>query len=111
MKLVVGLGNPGFRYARTRHNVGFRVLDRVAKRYGLAWQRNRFGGAFARGFLDDVDVGLLKPKSWMNASGVVVAEALRLLSVEDPKHDLFLVYDDIDLPFGRLRLRPGGATA
>jgi PTH1 family peptidyl-tRNA hydrolase len=109
VKLVVGLGNPGPRYASTRHNVGFRVVDRFAVSRGIALDRERFGGRFGRGRLSGgLDVGLLQPLTWMNLSGDAVAEALRGLPVADPAEDLLVVLDDVDLPFGRLRLRPGG---
>lgn len=108
MKLVVGLGNPGPRYAATRHNVGFRVVEHFAASRGIPLERRRFGGAFGRGAVGGVDVALLEPLTWMNLSGDSVAEALGSLPVEDPARDLLVVLDDVDLPFGRLRLRPRG---
>jgi PTH1 family peptidyl-tRNA hydrolase len=114
LKLVVGLGNPGPRYARTRHNVGWRVLERFAAGHGLRLDRDAFGGRFGRGSLRcaerALDVGLLEPQEFMNRSGDAVAEALAELPVEDPAADLLVIFDDVDLPFGRLRLRPGGGA-
>jgi PTH1 family peptidyl-tRNA hydrolase len=115
VKLVVGLGNPGPRYADTRHNVGFRVVARLAARRGIALDEERFQGCFGRGWLptpegDALELGLLQPLTWMNRSGVAVAEALAALPVEDPSRDLLVVFDDVDLPFGRLRLRPSGSA-
>lgn len=110
MKLVVGLGNPGPRYGRTRHNVGFRVVERVAERSGIALAQTRFGGRFGRGRADGADLGLLEPQDFMNRSGAAVAEALRMLPVEDPAQDLLVVFDDLDLPFARLRLRKLGSA-
>ena len=115
MKLVVGLGNPGSRYAGTRHNAGFRVLERFAERLGVALDEERFQGRFGKGWLPASEgpseaVGLLEPLTFMNRSGTAVAEALAALPVADPARDLLLVVDDVDLPFGRLRLRPSGGA-
>jgi PTH1 family peptidyl-tRNA hydrolase len=110
MKLVVGLGNPGSRYADTRHNVGFRVVERFAERHRIALDAQRFEGRFGRARLGGLDVGLLLPETMMNLSGAAVGAALRMLPVGDPTEDLVLVFDDLDLPFGRLRLRPDGGA-
>lgn len=112
MKLVVGLGNPGPRYARTRHNAGVRVTERLRARWGLDAPVERFEGRFARGrveALGGLDAGVLEPETFMNESGRAVAGALRKLPVEDPATDLLVVLDDADLPFGRLRLRGSGS--
>jgi PTH1 family peptidyl-tRNA hydrolase len=116
VKLVVGLGNPGPRYARTRHNAGFRIVERFAERHAIALASERFGGRFGRGRVpgpagEPLDVGVLEPQEFMNRSGDAVALALAKLPVEDPARDLMLALDDVDLPFGRLRLRPGGGAA
>ena len=116
MKLVVGLGNPGNRYLSTRHNVGFRAAERFARRCGIALDGQRFEGRFGRGQMlaadgEKLDVGVLEPQTFMNLSGNSVAEALRLLPVEEPSRDLLVIFDDVDLPFGRLRLRPSGGAA
>jgi PTH1 family peptidyl-tRNA hydrolase len=115
VKLVVGLGNPGPRYAGTRHNVGFRVVERFAADRRIPLDERRFGGRFGRGSValpagERLDVGVLEPESFMNRSGQVVREALRLLPVGEIASDLLVVSDDVDLPFGRLRLRPGGGA-
>lgn len=121
MKIVVGLGNPGARYAATRHNVGARIVDRFALERGILMTDRRFNSRFGRGRLPrgagesperpDLDVGLLVPETSMNRSGEAVAEALRGLPVEDVREDLLVVVDDLDLPFGRLRIRPQGGSA
>ena len=103
MKLVVGLGNPGSRYARTRHNVGFRVVECFARRHGIGVATDSFQGRFGRGELVAPDgarlgVGVLAPGTFMNLSGNAVAEALEALPVGDPCDDLLLVFDDVDLP-------------
>jgi peptidyl-tRNA hydrolase, PTH1 family len=115
VKLVVGLGNPGPRYAATRHNVGFRVVERFAQQGGIELSERRFGGRFGRARVRApdgarLDVGAFLPEGFMNRSGEAVAEALRLLPVEEIARDLLVVLDDVDLPFGRLRLRPGGSS-
>ncbi len=107
--VVVGLGNPGPRYRNTRHNVGQRVVDRLAETLGVAWRES--GAALvARGLWRDFSVDLVKPQSFMNVSGPPVAAALRRLHAKPS--DLILVYDDIDLPLGTVRTRmkgsPGG---
>ena len=110
MKLVVGLGNPGRRYARTRHNVGFRVLDAVAERARAGPAEDRFAGRYAEGTLAGERVGLLAPDTFMNRSGESVAEALAGLTDVDPAADLLVVFDDADLPLGRLRVRARGSS-
>ena len=115
MKLVVGLGNPGPRYAKTRHNVGFRIAECFAARHAIALDSERFGARFGRGRIsapagEPVDVGVLEPQEFMNLSGDAVALALSKLPVEDPSRDLLVAFDDVDLPFGRLRLRAGGSA-
>jgi PTH1 family peptidyl-tRNA hydrolase len=116
VKLVVGLGNPGRRYAATRHNVGFRIVERFAEDHGIALTGRRFEGRFGRGSVERpggeaLDVAVLEPQTYMNRSGDSVCDALRFLPVEDPGRDLIVAFDDVDLPFGRLRLRPRGGAA
>jgi PTH1 family peptidyl-tRNA hydrolase len=110
VKLIVGLGNPGPRYERTRHNAGFRVLDAVAARARAGPAEPRFAGRFAEGTLAGEHVGLLAPETWMNRSGEAVARALAALPIADPAADLLVVFDDADLPLGRLRLRARGSS-
>jgi len=105
-RVVVGLGNPGPEYQDTRHNVGQRVLDVLAKTVRGSWRRD---GAtiVARGRWRGEEVRLVKPQAFMNESGPVVAKALR--RAEAGPTDLILVYDDIDLPLGTVRLRMKGS--
>ncbi|HKA13882.1 MAG TPA: aminoacyl-tRNA hydrolase [Myxococcota bacterium] len=114
MKLVVGLGNPGPRYADTRHNAGVRVLERFARDHGIALDARRFGSRLGRGWLAGegpaLEVALLAPETFMNRSGEAVAEAVDELGVADVAADLLVALDDVDLPFGRLRLRPAGGS-
>ncbi len=106
--LVVGLGNPGERYALTRHNVGFQALDGLAKRYGLTFRKMRQDGLLALGEVGGSYVALLKPLTYMNRSGSVVAPLFRSYGL--PKDRLLVIYDDLDLPLGKIRLREGGSA-
>lgn len=111
MKLVVGLGNPGPEYAETRHNAGFRIAERLAVRHGIALARERrFLGRFGQGAVCGVATAVLEPHTWMNLSGRAVLAAVDALPIGDLTQDLLVVYDDLDLPFGRLRIRPGGGA-
>ena len=116
MKLVVGLGNPGLRYAGTRHNAGFLVAERFAADWRISLAEERFQGRFGSGFAapgggaSRLKIGVLEPATYMNCSGAAVTEAVAALRVEDPRQDLLIVLDDMDLPFGRLRLRPAGGA-
>jgi PTH1 family peptidyl-tRNA hydrolase len=112
VKVVAGLGNPGERYRLTRHNVGFRVVDLLADRWGLTGKgRVRDGAALLEVDLRDPDerVLLVKPTKFMNLSGAPVKAALRQSEV-DLTQDLLVVTDDVDLPLGRLRLRREGSA-
>ena len=108
MKVIVGLGNPGGSYARSRHNVGFRVLDRLAERHRLHFSRREYKSQVAQGRIDDERVMLMKPQTYMNLSGEAVQRARRGLGLEPSQ--FLVVYDDLDLSVGRLRVvRSGGA--
>src|SRR6058998_1987925 len=106
--LVVGLGNPGREYARTRHNVGWMVADEVASRHDGAF-RGKFSGRLAEVRLDELRVALLEPETYMNESGRSIAAAARFFKV-DPGA-LLVVHDDVDLEEGRLQARLGGGLA
>ena len=103
--LVVGLGNPGDRYARTRHNIGFEVAKEFAERRGLGRFKNKYGGLYAEG----QRVAVLLPQTYMNESGSSVGPARGALGV-DLDHVL-VVHDEIDLPFGKVEVRTGGGLA
>jgi peptidyl-tRNA hydrolase, PTH1 family len=106
--LVAGLGNPGGGYARTRHNVGFLVVDELARRHAGSF-RSKFSGQHAEVRLDGLRVALLKPETYMNVSGRSVGAATRFFKVAPP--DLLVVHDDVDLETGRLQARLGGGLA
>ncbi len=110
MKLIVGLGNPGRRYAGTRHNIGFRVVEQLARRAGIALGERRFDARFGSGLVAGEPAALLLPETFMNASGRSVEEALAALPALEPDRDLLVVLDDADLPLGRLRLRARGSS-
>ncbi|HKD32125.1 MAG TPA: aminoacyl-tRNA hydrolase [Gaiellaceae bacterium] len=106
--LVAGLGNPGREYERTRHNVGWLVLDELARRHEGSW-RSKFSGSLAEVRLGDARLALLKPETYMNESGRSVAAAARFFKV--PVESLLVVHDDVDLDPGRLQARRGGGLA
>jgi PTH1 family peptidyl-tRNA hydrolase len=107
-KLIVGLGNPGRSYARNRHNTGFQVVDRLAMAHSLAFDQQKSRGLLALGRIADHYVAILKPQTYMNLSGQAVTEVARFYKV--PIQDILVIYDDLDLPLGQLRLRPSGGT-
>ena len=110
MKLIVGLGNPGIEYQFTPHNLGFLAIDEIAERCG-ARVSNRFCRALtARTSFEGQEVVLAKPETYMNLSGVSVRELVEKLEIA-PEKDLVILYDELDLPFGTLRIRERGRSA
>jgi PTH1 family peptidyl-tRNA hydrolase len=106
MKLIAGLGNPGRRYAGTRHNVGFDVIDVLAERHGVSWESAPADALMGR--WRAAGVLLVKPLTFMNLSGHAVGELLRYFKIELP--DLLVVVDEVQLELGRLRARPNGTA-
>jgi len=106
--LVAGLGNPGREYERTRHNLGWLVLDELARRHHGSW-RSKFSGSLAEVRPDGLRLALLKPETYMNESGRSVGAAARFYKVEPER--LLVVHDDVDLEPGRLQARAGGGLA
>lgn len=109
MLLWVGLGNPGAKYARNRHNVGFMALDRLAADHGFSPWRAKFHGQIAEGRFGSTRITLLKPETFMNLSGQSVAAALSFYKLEPG--DLTVFHDELDLAPGKLRLKTGGGLA
>jgi PTH1 family peptidyl-tRNA hydrolase len=109
MHLLVGLGNPGPRYARNRHNIGFMAVDAIARQYRSTAFRNRFKGELAETPIGGERVLLLKPQTFMNASGEAVGEAARFYKISPP--DIIVIHDEIDLRPGKLRVKRGGGSA
>ena len=108
MKLIVGLGNPGKEYEFTRHNVGFRVVDLLAKRWQIEMSTEKFHAWFGRGMIREDQAVLLKPTTFMNRSGRAVLAAVRFYQLEEP--DLVTILDDVALELGRLRMRRQGSA-
>lgn len=108
MKLIVGLGNPGPQYVPTRHNVGFRVVEKLAQKLGWRWSEERSRALLASGLLGTEKVILVKPLTYMNLSGEAVGALARWYRLSP--QDILVVCDDLDLPVGRLRLRARGST-
>ena len=106
--LVAGLGNPGREHERDRHNVGWMVVEELARRHGAAW-RSKFSGRLAESRLDGSRVALLKPETYMNESGRSIGAAARFFKVDSER--LLVVHDDVDLDAGRLQARLGGGLA
>lgn len=106
MKLIVGLGNPGPRYARTRHNIGFLVAERIAAECGIALKRQGHQGIYGVGRYAGAETTILLPQTFMNVSGASVASACKSLGVSPG--DLIVLHDDLDLPFGTVRIKVGG---
>ncbi len=106
MKLIVDLGNPGAKYAGTRHNVGFMVAEKLAQKAGISLKKAGHQGIYGIGRAAGQEVAVLLPLTYMNLSGVSVGSACKALGIAPP--DLIVIHDDVDLPFGALRLRSGG---
>jgi PTH1 family peptidyl-tRNA hydrolase len=109
MRLIVGLGNPGLRYTKNRHNVGFVAVDAIARRYGLPAFRDRFKGELSEGVIGGEKRLLLKPQTFMNASGEAVLAAASFYKI--PPSEIVVIHDEIDLRPGKLRVKRGGGSA
>ncbi len=109
MRLFVGLGNPGGKYARNRHNIGFMAVDRIAEDHGFAPWRSRFQGQASEGMLGGEKVVLLKPSTFMNLSGQSVGEAMRFYKLTPA--DVTVLHDELDLAPGKSRCKTGGGHA
>jgi PTH1 family peptidyl-tRNA hydrolase len=110
MKLIVGLGNPGIEYQFTPHNLGFLSVDRLAERLKTTVDNRHCKAVTGRAKIGNEDVLLAKPETFMNLSGMSVRELVEKYEVA-PANDLIVVYDELDLPFGTLKIRPRGGTA
>jgi PTH1 family peptidyl-tRNA hydrolase len=108
LKLIVGLGNPGVKYARNRHNVGFMTLDQLARIERQNFERQRFNAQLLQVKLADERVLLVKPQTFMNSSGAAVSKLAAFYRLARP--DVMIVYDDLDLPLGKIRLRARGSS-
>ncbi len=108
MKLIVGLGNPGFLYARNRHNIGFMCASHLAKKYKIDFDRKQGHARTGIGNIGRHKVVVARPQTYMNASGEAVSALLQRLDVAPA--DLIVIHDDLDLPTGKIRLRLGGSA-
>ena len=106
MRVVVGLGNPGRKYARTRHNVGFEVIDNLSHRWNIPAEGKQLGSLVGAGRIGDAKVLLARPQSFMNRSGQPVRSLMGYFKAT--AEDVVVVHDDLDLPFGRVQLKKGG---
>ena len=109
MRLFVGLGNPGAKYAHNRHNIGFMAIDEIARRHGFAPWRRRFQGQTSEGTIDHEKVVLLRPETFMNESGRAVQEAANFFKLG--VDDIIVFQDEIELPPAKLRVKVGGGIA
>ncbi len=108
MKLIVGLGNPGFLYARHRHNIGFMCVSQLAKQQRINFDRKQGAARTGLGNIAGYKVVLARPQTYMNASGESVSALMKKLNVNP--EDLIVIHDDLDLPVGKIRLRLGGGS-
>ena len=109
MFLLVGLGNPGTKYAGNRHNIGFMAVDEIVRRHGFSTWRKRFHGEVSEGTLGLEKTLILKPLTYMNESGQSVGDAIRYLDIEPDR--VIVIYDEIDLMAGKVRVKLGGGAA
>ncbi len=108
MKLIVGLGYPGREYELTRHNIGFMAIDELAKRWNISLNEQKFKGVFGAGFVNGEKVILLKPLTYMNLSGESIRPLMDYYKID--VEDFVVLYDDLDIPVGKLRLRMKGSA-
>jgi PTH1 family peptidyl-tRNA hydrolase len=109
IRLLVGLGNPGARYERTRHNIGFMAADALVRRHGFAAWRSKFQSAIAEGSIGGERVYVQKPQTYMNLSGDAVGDAARFYKIA--RDEIAVIHDEIDLAPGKLKVKRGGGTA
>lgn len=108
MFLIVGLGNPGREYENTRHNIGFDVIDFMAEKYNISINRTKFKGVYGEGNINGEKVILLKPTTYMNLSGESLRQVIDFYKIE--KDNIIVIYDDISLEVGRMRIRAKGSA-
>lgn len=109
MFIIAGLGNPGREYASTRHNIGYATVDALAEKYNIGFTERKFNSLVGKGIIEGQKVLLIKPLTYMNLSGEAVRPACDYYKI-DPESELIVVYDDISLPVGQLRIRPKGSA-
>ena len=107
MYLIVGLGNPGEKYQNNRHNAGFQCVSELARRHGLTWDGKRANARLAEGMINGTKVALARPQTYMNDSGKAVVGLVNWYKI-DPATQLLVIFDELDLPFGTIKLRMQG---
>ena len=108
MKLIAGLGNPGAKYDRTKHNTGLMALDHYLKENGLTLDRDKFEGLYSKQKINGEDVILLEPQTYMNESGRSVAQIAKFFKIAP--EDILIIHDDMDMPIAKIRIRAGGKS-
>ncbi|WP_066301957.1 aminoacyl-tRNA hydrolase [Bacillus sp. FJAT-29937] len=108
MKLIVGLGNPGKQYEKTRHNIGFEVIDALSEKFNIPLDQAKFQGVYGVGHVNGEKVYLLKPLTYMNLSGESIVPLMDYFEIDND--ELVVIYDDLDLPVGKIRLRQKGSA-
>ena len=106
LRLVVGLGNPGNAYQETRHNAGFMVVDKIAEDFKIPFNKTKFDSVYGRGFVEDAEVLLAKPMAFMNRSGPPIQKLAHYYRIQC--EDMLVIHDDIDLAYGRLKIKEKG---
>lgn len=108
MYLIVGLGNPEEEYSRTRHNMGFNTINKIAKEYKIEMKKNKFQGIYESGIIENQKVILVKPQTYMNSSGNCVKEFVDFYKIE--KENILIIYDDMDIEPGTIKIRKKGSS-
>ena len=108
MKLIVGLGNPGNEYVKTRHNIGFEVIDKLSHETSIPLNESKFKSIFGKGIINGEKVIIMKPLTYMNLSGEAIRPLMNYYDIA--VEDLLVIYDDLDLPVGKIRLRQKGSA-
>lgn len=108
MKLIVGLGNIGHEYEKTRHNVGFMAIDKIADKYSVSFSKEKFCGLYGEFIYEGEKIILLKPEKYMNLSGEVIKDYIKYFKID--LTDLFVISDDLDMPLGKIKLKLQGSS-
>jgi PTH1 family peptidyl-tRNA hydrolase len=108
MKMIVGLGNPGKQYEKTRHNIGFEVVDKLSAKWGIPLDQSKHKGIYGIETVNGEKILLLKPLTYMNLSGESISAVMNFYKIE--KENIVILYDDLDLPIGKIRLRQKGSA-
>lgn len=108
MYLIVGLGNPEEEYSKTRHNMGFNTVNKIAKEYNIEMNKNKFDGLYGEGFIENEKIILLKPQTYMNLSGKSIVQVVNFYKI--PLENVYVIYDDMDVEPGKIKIRKKGGA-